>query len=197
MFADVLKATRCRPEEEILDVGVTSGDREDCNFFEKWYQHPHKLTAVGLENCSFLEKSCPGIRFVQADGCQLPFNDGAFDLAVSFAVIEHVGSRSRQKQFIEELCRVSNRVCVTTPNRWHPMEFHTVLPLIHWLPAPWARSIWSLVGQDFFSKEENLNLLDKKALLNLVPDGRPIRMIRYRLFGWTSNFMLFIDAPVE
>ncbi len=23
---------------------------------------------------------------------------------------------------------------VTTPNRWFPIEFHTVLPLVHWLP---------------------------------------------------------------
>jgi hypothetical protein len=27
---------------------------------------------------------------------------------------------------------------VTTPNRWFPLEVHTLLPLVHWLP-PAAR----------------------------------------------------------
>jgi hypothetical protein len=35
---------------------------------------------------------------------------------------------------------VANRVFVTTPNRWFPLEVHTLLPFAHWLPAePRAR----------------------------------------------------------
>jgi hypothetical protein len=26
-------------------------------------------------------------------------------------------------------------VFVTTPNRWFPLEVHTLLPFVHWLPA--------------------------------------------------------------
>jgi hypothetical protein len=35
---------------------------------------------------------------------------------------------------VHELCRVSQRVFVTTPNRWFPLEVHTLLPVVHWLP---------------------------------------------------------------
>jgi len=36
------------------------------------------------------EKSVSNVRFLQADGTKLPFPDGAFDLVLSHAVIEHV-----------------------------------------------------------------------------------------------------------
>ena len=36
---------------------------------------------------------------------------------------------------MHELCRVSKRVFVTTPNRMFPLEVHTLLPFVHWLPS--------------------------------------------------------------
>ena len=73
---------------------------------------------------------------VRADGRDLPFADGEFELGFSNAVIEHVaGGRGGQQQFIGELCRVAERVFVTTPNRWFPLDPHTLLPFAHWLPA--------------------------------------------------------------
>lgn len=192
MFEDVMREMVCDSRMRVLDVGVTTGDREDCNFFERWYAYPQNITAVGLEDCRFLEQSYPGLKFVQADGRKLPFADKSFDLAVSFAVVEHVGSRAEQAEFIRELCRVSRRVCLTTPNRWHPIDFHTVLPLIHWLPAKVARMIWRALGHEFFSKEENLNLLSERQLLSLVPKDRRARVTKYRFLGAVSNFMLWV-----
>jgi hypothetical protein len=40
---------------------------------------------------------------------------------------------------VHELCRVAARVFVTTPNRFFPLEVHTLLPFAHWLP-PAARA---------------------------------------------------------
>ena len=78
----------------------------------------------------------PGIAYVQGDACALPFADGAFDVVHSNAVIEHVGGRDRQEAFVREALRVGRRVFLTTPNRWFPIEVHTRLPLVHWLPEP-------------------------------------------------------------
>ena len=44
------------------------------------------------------------------------------------------GGRDGQRQFVAELCRVAQRVFVTTPNRWFPLDPHTLLPFVHWLP---------------------------------------------------------------
>jgi hypothetical protein len=72
---------------------------------------------------------------VQADGRELPFEDGQFDLGFSNAVVEHVeGGRADQRRFVGELCRVAERVMVTTPNRYFPIDPHSLLPFVHWLP---------------------------------------------------------------
>jgi hypothetical protein len=74
--------------------------------------------------------------FVQADGRFLPFRNDAVDLIVSNAVIEHVGDERDQKQFVEEHLRVAEVSFITTPNRWFPVESHTLVPLLHW-SAKW------------------------------------------------------------
>ena len=81
------------------------------------------------------------------------------------AVIEHVGSFARQCGFLRECCRVARRaVFVTTPNRWFPVEFHTVLPVVHWLPKPIFRGLMRRTGRGFFAEEANLNLMTAREL---------------------------------
>lgn len=178
----------------IIDVGVTDDQRLDSNFFERLYPYKTKLTAVGMEDASFLETQYPGIKFVKADGLGLPFEDKSFDLAVSFAVIEHVGSNANQRAFIKELCRVGKRVCLTMPNRWYPIEFHTILPLIHWLPPETFRRLLRILGKPFFSTEENLNLLGEKDLMAMVEPGAKTKLIPFHFLAMgISNYMLIID----
>jgi len=47
------------------------------------------------------------MRFVQANGLNLPFADAAFDVVHTAAVIEHVGAFDRQRDFLRECCRVA------------------------------------------------------------------------------------------
>ena len=176
----------------VLDVGVTSDRREDCNFFEKLYPHPDKITAVGMEDAAFLEEEYPGLKYVRSDGSSLPFPDKSFDLVVSFAVIEHVGNRQQQKAFVQELCRVGKTCCITTPNRWYPVELHTAVPLIHWLPATWFRAILRLLGKHFFAKEENLSLLSEKEVLKMLPADAEVSTRHFRLLGLISNLLFYI-----
>lgn len=175
----------------VLDVGVTSDRREDSNFFEKYYPYPQAITAVGLEDASFLEQDIPGVTFIRADGLSLPFPDNSFDLVVSFAVVEHVGNREQQKAFVQELCRVGKRCFVTTPNRWYPIEFHSILPLVHWLPPRWFRRILRWLGQDFWAQEEHLNLLTAQELRSLFPNTMQVYSRPHRLLGWVSNLVFY------
>ena len=127
------------PETTVVDVGVTDapfGAGSTDNFFEALYPWPGQITGVGHTELDRFAAAFPQVRAVQADGRDLPFGNAEFDIAFSNAVVEHVaGGREGQRQFVHELCRVGRRVFVTTPNRRFPLEVHTLLPFVHWLPS--------------------------------------------------------------
>jgi SAM-dependent methyltransferase len=153
------------PASSVVDVGVTNaafGDGSSDNFFEALYPWPEQVTAVGATELDVFAAAFPRVRAVRADGRDLPFADGEFDFGFSNAVLEHVaGGREGQRRFVHELCRVSRRVFVTTPNRWFPLEVHTLLPFAHWLPEG-ART--RLIPFD-----DVLDPLGPKALASLFP----------------------------
>jgi SAM-dependent methyltransferase len=189
MFKSLMEAVAPTEKTTILDVGVTCDRRADSNFFEKLYPYSHNITAVGLEDASFLEQDHPGLTFIKTDGSSLPFPDQSFDLVVCFAVIEHVGDRAQQRAFVEELCRVGRTCFITTPNRWYPIEFHTTLPLVHWLPPSWFRRILKWLNKDFWAAEKNLNLLSEKDILSFFPKHTRVYTRHFRLLGPVSNLV--------
>jgi SAM-dependent methyltransferase len=199
MYDFFLKSLSPREDETVLDLGSSNLAEPLENIFELYYPHKNRITAAGVEDCSFLEKTYPGLRFVRLKtGEPLPFPDDAFDVGFSNAVIEHVGSRENQALFLNELIRVSRRCFVSTPNRWFPFELHTRLPFVHWLPAPLFRRVIAALGLDFYAREENLNLLsagDLRRMLGSRPDLKTT-LARNYFFGLPSNLMLVIEkAP--
>jgi hypothetical protein len=135
LFLDLLQPG---PETTVVDVGVTDapfGAGSTDNFFEALYPWPERITGVGHTELERFAAAFPQVRAIRADGRDLPFRNAEFDVGFSNAVVEHVaGGRDGQRQFVHELCRVSRRVFVTTPNRRFPLEVHTLLPFVHWLP---------------------------------------------------------------
>jgi len=201
MFDEFMRRLDPRPTDTALDVGVTSDQTYAVsNYFEALYPFKTQITAVGLGDASFLEELYPGLTYVQGNAISMPFPDGSFDLVHSSAVVEHVGSLERQVQMIRECVRVAKRgICVTTPNRWFPIEFHTQLPLVHWLPPSTRRAAMRLLGYGFFAEENNLNLLSAGRLRQAVAgiNGWRFEVITAKLLGWPSNLLLFgyRDAP--
>jgi hypothetical protein len=184
--------------QQVLDVGATADkSHPESNFFEQFFPAKNKITALSNQDAKFLETEYPGLKFIQGNGLDMPFESGSFDLVFSSAVIEHVGSFENQCKFFSECLRVSKKyVFLTTPNRYYPMEFHTHLPLIHWLPKNLHRKILSLIGQKELALEENLNLMGKRdieaMLANCLGDSSVnVRILNVKLFGIVSNWVLF------
>jgi SAM-dependent methyltransferase len=146
-----------RPDSEttIVDVGVVDsgfgeggGAASTHNFLEAMYPWPRRITAVGLGDLPNFRRAFPDVRCIRADGRDLPFADREFDIAFSNAVVEHVGGQDAQRAFVGELCRVAGRVFVTTPNRWFPIDVHSLVPVVHWLPRDAQNSILRRLGKE-------------------------------------------------
>jgi SAM-dependent methyltransferase len=182
----------------ILDIGVTSDSTyRESNFFEKFYPHTSQIVCVGTENGAHLEKEYAGLRFIQVKSNEpLPFTDREFDIAFSNAVIEHVGNQEEQERFIQEACRVAKRVFITTPNRWFPIEHHTSVPLLHYLPKALYRSILARTPLRYWSHEQNLNTLTLNEFKARFPSGHPVR-VEYIGVGWSffrSNLVAYTSS---
>ena len=178
----------------VLDVGVTPDtERSESNFFERRYPYPYRITSTGIEDAGILESLYPGLQFVLTSGTTLPFEDNTFDFAFSNAVVEHVGDREAQRKFIAEICRVSRKCLISVPDRLFPVEHHTALPLLHYLPQAVHRRLLTLMGRAQYNSEQTLNLISKNVLQNLLPSGVNVRIVRIRLFGLPSNLVAIID----
>jgi SAM-dependent methyltransferase len=185
---DLFLATmRPTAETTVLDIGVEdlgfgeigAPDHGGCgtlNFFEEHYPWPDRITALGQHEGMRFGARYPGVTYVQGNALELPFDDGAFDIVFSNAVIEHVGPRDAQRRFVDEALRVAGRAFITTPNRWFPIEVHTRLPLVHWLPTRAAHRAYDLLGKEW-AKENHL--LSPGELARLFP--REVRVVNLGL----------------
>ncbi len=188
-------------DESILDVGVTSDQSyENSNYFEALYPFKNRIVAVGLQAASFIERLYIGVRYVEANALSLPFRDQSFDLVHSAAVLEHIGSIDNQAKMISECVRVARRgICLTTPNRWFPIEFHTQLPFVHWAPKALGRSALRKLGFAELADEAHLNLMTSRELEMLtahIPRWR-FHIASPRLLGWKSNLVLFGHSDIH
>jgi SAM-dependent methyltransferase len=183
----------------ILDVGVTSDTRqEESNYFERFYPYPSQVTAVGTEDGSHLAEQYHGLRYQSVEpGNSLPFSTNQFDIVFSNAVLEHTGCRSSQAAFLKEVCRVGKRFFITTPNRWFPIEHHTGLPLLHFLPCSVYRAILARTSYRYWADEAHLNMLSGYALRLMLPPGVKGQVETVRLFGLSSNLIAFGDSQEE
>jgi hypothetical protein len=115
---------RLEPAERVLDVGYA-------------FAEPAYLEGLGaLENVTGVDlvlADVAGITPVQADLRNLPFEDGAFDVAIAISTLEHVGRDNTQygldaedddslDRALRELNRVARRVLVTVPTGEHELR---------------------------------------------------------------------------
>jgi SAM-dependent methyltransferase len=185
-FEHFLREMRPLSTETILDVGVTDTAWRSSNFLEARYAWPERITAVAIEPVPEFERLFPAVRVVQADGRSLPFPDDAFDIGFSNAVIEHVGNREEQRRFVSELVRTCRRVFVATPNAGFPIDPHTLLPFVHWLPRRVRHQVLRWTGNRDWASEEALNPLSAGDLAGLFPDEVRVRLDGQRLLGMTT-----------
>lgn len=195
IYDDFMRCCRPAPTDTILDVGVSDVVNDGANLLERKYPHQQRITAAGLGAADEFRAAFPKLSYVRIEADRpLPFADKSFDIATSNAVLEHVGSKSKQQRFIDELLRVAHKVFVTVPHRYFPVEHHTAIPLLHYWDATFAFACrW--LGKSEWLAEDSLILMSKDRLAALVPQGMEARIGRtgIMLGPFSSNLFLYVD----
>ena len=189
----------------VLDFGSTPDtSRSDSNCFIRWLlEDGARVYATSPEDIANLETVFPGLKILEFPPDKSKNQIHKFDYLISSAVIEHVGSEKRQIEYVRDLLQWSDRILLTTPNRYHWLDFHTKLPLLHWLPKPRHRKILNGLGLQFWAKEENLNLLSKTDLVRIFdrvskthPTANRLHLSWYqpKFLGKVSNFVVLVRS---
>lgn len=176
------------PRAALLDVGGGTGiDAE----FVPLYRTFENVTVVNLMPAASDLCSLPNVTFAVADGCRLPYESKSFDWVFSNAVLEHVGSAERQRQFADEIRRVAKYgYFVTTPNKRFPIEPHSLLPFYQFLSQTWQRRVVRF-SPYYLEHYEEIRLLYADQLRLLFPEAQ-IRSIGFPIVG-TSLLAMFKD----
>ena len=183
-------------EDEIIDIGTTPVLDKHENFFLNHYKFPHKITCFSDQKLDTLKNNFPNLKMIRGDGRDTKLPNNSYDIVMSNATLEHVGSFDNQNRFIKELYRISKKKCIiSTPNRYFPIDSHTMLPLVHWLPKKIHRKFLNLLGQNFLAKEENLNLISIKDILKICKDNNfnNYKILKMKYYLFTSNLILILE----
>tara|TARA_B100001063_G_scaffold60531_1_gene54679 strand:+ start:144 stop:842 length:699 start_codon:yes stop_codon:yes gene_type:complete len=190
-------STEYNHDKSILDIGTTPSLDEEQNVILTNTINNKNITCISNQDCKILSQKYPHIKeFVIGNAIKMNFQNDTFDIVHTNATIEHVGSYQNQISLIRETLRVSKKhVFIQTPNRFYPIDFHTTLPLIHWLPKNIHRKILKILGLNFYASEKNLNLLSEKNLRNICKELnlKKFEIIKHKLFFLTSNLILIIE----
>lgn len=182
--------------DAILEVGITNIEYSPTdNFFIKNYPYRNKITALGIGNISTFEKTYPDVSTVSYDGRTFPFEDKQFEIVHSNAVIEHVGPFECQVFFIKEMVRVANLGMFTTPNRYFPIEQHTKIPFLHWLPKIFFDRILKLFGKSWAANDYMylLGFKDLEKMMDLAGFDN-YSIMRNNFCGITMTFTVVWDC---
>ena len=181
--------------KSVLDVGVTEDDKfKSSNYLTKKFGFIKNIFGLSDQNVKnkFYRKIFK--KSITSNFSFKEYNKIKCDFVISNAVIEHVGSYTKQQKMIQNIIKLSKKYFVIqTPNRYHPIEFHTKMIFIHWLPKNIFRKILKVLGMVSFSKEKNLNLISEKDINKLFKKYKDVveyKIFRINFLGFTSNFVI-------
>ncbi|MGQ0444548.1 MAG: class I SAM-dependent methyltransferase [Beijerinckiaceae bacterium] len=178
-------------DDTVVDVGINDKEYSEAdNYLEKHYAYPENITAVARKGLDHFRARYPRVKALIADGRKLPFPDNYFDISYSNAVIEHVGKRVAQLQFLRELYRVAHRGYLTTPNRYFPVEVHSRIPLLHiFLKKNWFDRFLRLIGKGW-AAGDYMYLLSYAELEGLLREAEVTnyKIISNRFLGLAMTF---------
>ncbi|MEA2253322.1 MAG: hypothetical protein QOI62_4048 [Solirubrobacteraceae bacterium] len=194
LFAELVEGLP-RPVR-ILDVGGTT------DFWEHRGWAGRDDVEITLVNLHAEPPRHDNIASTVGDATRLEHPDGAFDVAFSNSVIEHLFTLSAQAAMAREMRRVAGALWVQTPSFWFPMEPHFLVPGWHWMPERARVEIirrracgWRGPCPDPEQARalvREIRLLRRRELARLFPGAT---IVDERVLGLTKSFVVHAGFP--
>jgi hypothetical protein len=158
-----------RPGERLTDLGGNARFRAALDV-------PLDITVPNLPREVDRSGAPPHHRMtcLEGDATATGLPDGAFDIAVSNSVIEHVGGPGKQRAFAAEARRLAPRHRVQTPSIWFPVEAHTHMPFRWAYPAPlkrWFIRRWEAKLPAWCETIKGTTVITRAELAAMFPDS--------------------------
>ena len=181
--------------QDVLDIGTTQDiESSASNYIIKNLKGFKIYKSISDQeiNTSFFAKKLK--KSITVDFSKSELDEFKSDLVISNATIEHVGSFENQIKMCSNIMSLSKKYfIIMTPNRFHPLEFHTKIPIIHWLPKKFYRMILRFFGLKFFANEKNLNLLSEFDLRSIMKKNNQINYeIKFINFFFIKSNLILI-----
>lgn len=126
------------------------------------------------------------LRFRVADACDLPFDDGSFDLAVSMSTFDHLPTAEARQKAVDEMARVVRH------------GGHVVVTVASWWNLPYAVGIWKMsrektlhYGYAYLFSPLELRRIVRKAGLEPVAFASSIAPPRV----WLPGYPFYVRYP--
>lgn len=155
--------------KDVLDIGTTSDESKSSNLIVKNLKNFEIYKSISDQKITsnFFSKKLQ--KSITQDFSYNEIDAYKSDVVISNATIEHVGNNQNQLKMLDNIIKLTKKMfIVVTPNRLHPIEFHSRIPFIHWLPKKIHRKILFKIGLSYLSKEENMNLLKTNDLIDMM-----------------------------
>ncbi|HQU83724.1 MAG TPA: class I SAM-dependent methyltransferase [Pyrinomonadaceae bacterium] len=191
---------------KILDLGSENGTNI-FNVLQNTSYNPNNVYIADInENAVEEGKRNYGFNPVLIDESgKLAFEDKFFDIVYCSSVIEHVTvvksdvwtwkdgkefreeSFKHQKLFADEIIRLGKKYFVQTPSKNFPVESHTWLPIVGYLPRKQFLPVLKLSNRFWVKQAEpDFNLLDANDMKRLFPDAK---IVSEKKYGLTKSIM--------
>jgi SAM-dependent methyltransferase len=199
-------------DTKVLDLGSESGANIN-SVLQGTSIKPENVYIADIDD-SLIQKGADKFGFVPVlidETGRVPFDDYFFDIVYCSSVIEHVTvpkdqvwlmysdsefrdkSLRRQKEFASEIQRLGRQYFVQTPYVHFPVESHTWLPFIAWLPR--RLLIPLLKATNLFwvkSTTPDWYLLNRKEMSSLFMEAS---IVSEKTVGLTKSIMAIKSTP--
>lgn len=189
IFRDAFAITE---QTRILDLGSETG-ANIANVLDGTPARPENVYIADINAEQVAEGARRfGFNAVEVDEARpLPFDDDFFDIVYCSSVIEHVTvpkadvwtvrsgrefrehSLRRQREFANEIKRLGKQYFVQTPYRHFPVESHSWLPVVAWLPRRVLIPVLRFSNLFWVKKTSpDWYLLNRREMSELFPDAQ-------------------------